>query len=98
MQVLKMKNSWPAKIYRTLTCLLPVSEDRHGECVRCGNCCKLPNRCFALRYDEEGKSYCKIYRFRPLNCRKYPRTQKELVTQESCGYKFSKPAQVNTKQ
>ena len=80
-----MKN----KIRRTLTSLLPVADNRRGSCNNCGACCKLPNPCRFLRYRESGESYCGIYRFRPLNCRKYPRAADELVTADTCGYWFA---------
>ncbi|HUT61227.1 MAG TPA: hypothetical protein VNA25_25540 [Phycisphaerae bacterium] len=76
------------KIRRTLTCLLPVSPRRRGKCIGCGACCKLPNRCAFLRYDSDGRSRCAIYRFRPLNCRKYPRVPSEFITADTCGHRF----------
>lgn len=90
-----MKNNWISRIFRTFTAILPVSRKRSGECVRCGECCKLPNICPALRYDEEGYPRCAIYKIRPLNCRKYPRNSWEHITQENCGYSFGKIKIVN---
>ncbi len=84
----KKRNTLRAKLKRTLTSLLPVSEDRKGNCVNCGDCCKLPNVCYFLDYDKDGGSYCKVYSLRPLNCRKYPRTRAEHITEDSCGYRF----------
>jgi Fe-S-cluster containining protein len=84
------KNTWAAKLKRTITAFLPVDKRRRGRCIRCGACCKLPNVCPWLRYDAEGKSYCIIYPIRPLNCRKYPRTPSEHITTESCGIRFDK--------
>lgn len=86
------KNTWSAKFCRTLTSILPVSKARRGQCRRCGDCCKLPNVCPFLDFDEQGLAICKIYHIRPLNCRKYPRTEKEAVTGESCGYTFEPAA------
>ncbi len=83
-----MKNNYWAKIVRTFTAFLPVSKRRKGECNRCGECCKLPNVCPFLRYDENHKAYCTAYHFRSLNCRKYPRTEKEFLTKDTCGYYF----------
>jgi Fe-S-cluster containining protein len=83
-----MKNSWGAKIYRTFTSIMPVAKNRMGECRKCGVCCKLPNKCSFLMIDANGDAACTIYYVRPLNCRKYPRTKKEHITQETCGYKF----------
>ena len=82
------KNTWSAKLKRTATSILPVDKNRKGNCVRCGACCKLPNTCPFLTFDEHGLSVCKIYRLRPLNCRKYPRTESELLTADTCGYSF----------
>ncbi len=81
------KNTWGAKINRTLTSFLPIDTNRAGSCNRCGACCKLPNVCPFLGFDHEGLSYCKIYPVRPLNCRKYPRTESDQVCSD-CGYYF----------
>jgi len=82
------RNTWGAKLKRTLTSVLPVASNRKGRCVRCGACCKLPNVCRFLRYDERGKSWCACYWLRPLNCRKYPRTESEWITSDTCGHSF----------
>ena len=84
----KIKNTWRAKTKRTVTAFLPVSQKRKGRCSACGECCKLPTVCPFLKYDSEDKSYCTVYSIRPLNCRKYPRTESELITAETCGYEF----------
>jgi len=81
-------NTWGAKLKRTFTSVLPVSKRRKGNCVSCGACCKLPNVCPFLRYGPDGKSSCAIYLIRPLNCRKYPRTESEFLTAETCGFRF----------
>ncbi len=81
------KNTWGARLRRTLTSVLPVAPKRTGRCVQCGACCKLPNVCPFLRTDD-GKSRCAIYPIRPLNCRKYPRTESEHITQDTCGFRF----------
>jgi len=81
------KNTHFTKLKRTLTSILPVSDNRKGNCVNCGACCKLPNPCFFLEYDNK-KYHCSIYVVRPLNCRRYPRTDKEHITKESCGFWF----------
>jgi len=83
------KNTWAAKLKRTLTCVLPVDKTRKGQCIRCGACCKLPNYCPWLRFDHQGKSLCIIYPIRPLNCRKYPRTDAEHLTKSVCGMHFA---------
>jgi len=82
-----MKNTWSSKALRTLTSVLPVSKSRKGKCIDCGACCKLPVKCMFLK-EKKGKSYCSIYSIRPLNCRKYPRTAKEHITGDTCGFKF----------
>ncbi len=78
-----MKNTWLAKIRRNLTSFLPISKKRKGQCINCGVCCSLPNKCFFLR-----NNHCVIYKIRPLTCRKYPRTKAEFITPETCGYYF----------
>jgi hypothetical protein len=82
------KNTWGARLKRTLTSGLPVSPKRKGRCAQCGACCKLPNVCLFLKTDGDGKGRCAIYPIRPLNCRKYPRTESEHITQDTCGYRF----------
>ena len=84
----RRKNSLFAKTKRTLTSILPISQRREGECVNCGECCKLLNICPFLKYESDKKSYCAVYKIRPLNCRKYPRTASEFITLDTCGYKF----------
>ena len=73
----------------TTSLLLPVAENRRGDCNRCGECCRLPYPCPFLRYDEKGKSSCLVYQFRPPSCRKYPRTNSENLTPRACGYYFA---------
>lgn len=83
-----MENNWQSKIYRTFTSILPLDKNRVGKCINCGECCKLPNECRFLRYKKDGTSHCSIHNIRPLNCRKYPRTEKEQITKNTCGFKF----------
>jgi hypothetical protein len=75
------------KLQRTITSVLPVDKNRQGSCVGCGVCCKLAVTCPFLK-EEKDRSYCSIYTVRPLNCRKYPRSRSEHITQGTCGYKF----------
>jgi Fe-S-cluster containining protein len=84
----KQENTWAAKAKRTITAVLPVSERRKDQCINCGACCKLPNKCLFIKPAEDGKEFCSIYSIRPLNCRKYPRTEPECVTQDTCGFTF----------
>ena len=84
----KKKNTWYAKIKRTLCSVLPIAKNRKGKCINCGECCKLPIQCPFLKIRSDGKSYCSIYLIRPLNCRKYPRTKSECITSDKCGFRF----------
>ena len=84
-----MKNNYWAKTIRTFTSVLPVSKNRKGECARCGKCCSLPHKCFFLAVQKDGNAYCTIHSLRPSNCRKYPRTKKELLTKDTCGFRFN---------
>jgi len=84
---MSLKNNYFAKIVRTITSFLPVSKARRGQCQNCGKCCHLPKRCLFLKTKGD-KSYCSIYKIRPLNCRKYPRAKSELLTPDTCGYHF----------
>ncbi len=82
------KNTWTAKAKRTATSVLPVAKNRKGHCANCGACCQLPNKCPFLRFKSSNQSFCSVHGIRPLNCRKYPRTEDEWITQDTCGYKF----------
>jgi uncharacterized protein len=82
------RNTWSAKTKRIFSSVLPVAKERTGECIDCDACCKLPNVCPFLRSNGNGKSYCAVYIVRPPNCRKYPRTESEWITRDTCGYKF----------
>lgn len=85
--ILKFKNMIK-KIKRTMTSVLPVSKSRMGNCNECGECCRLPYTCPFLK-EENGQTLCSIYSLRPLNCRKYPRTDSECITRETCGFRFA---------
>ena len=79
-----------SKLKRTLGSFLPVDNDREGERNNCGACCHLPFRCAFLQ-TKGNKEYCSIYKIRPLNCRKFPRTNEELSTvKKSCGFTFNR--------
>ena len=84
----KNNNTWAEKMKRTITSVMPVSNKRKGKCLNCGACCKLPVECPFIKYSEDGKQYCSIYVIRPLNCRKYPRTDSEHITKKTCGFTF----------
>lgn len=88
-----MRNNFKSKFYRSAMSFFPVAENRRGECANCGACCRLPVKCFFLRFETDGKSYCALRRkigFNFLQCRKYPRTEEEWITPEKCGYRFEK--------
>jgi len=84
----KHKNNYTAKFKRAFTAVLPIAKNRTGKCANCGACCKLPTQCPFLKYKPSGESYCQIYKIRPLNCRKYPRTENESVVENTCEFRF----------
>lgn len=86
--MINKKNTWGQKLIRTVTSVFPVDKQRKGDCNRCGECCNLPTRCPFLGYDHEGLAICKAYKYRPLNCRKYPRSSDEQIC-PSCSYFFT---------
>ena len=62
---------------------------RHGECNRCGACCKILFRCPFLGTDAEGQYTCRIYEKRFAQCRLYPLHAKDLLElQGTCTYTF----------
>lgn len=75
------------KVHRFFTAFFPVDKGRSGNCIRCGKCC---TSCKLLKFNGDGNTRCSIRKIRPLQCRKYPRTEKELFTQQTCGYRFNK--------
>lgn len=78
------------KLKRTFTSFLPIDESRKGECNNCGACCHLPFRCSFLKKGDNDKEYCSIYKVRPLNCRKFPRTIDDFDTvKDTCGFSFA---------
>ena len=67
---------------------------RHGECTRCGACCKILFKCPFLIEDtskEAGQIYsCSIYGKYPNQCQLYPLAPKDLEEiEEPCGYTFT---------
>jgi Fe-S-cluster containining protein len=67
---------------------------RHGECYRCGACCKLMFHCPALIKDN-GTIGCKIYDHRSRVCKIFPLTEqdrkdRDLVNPiQKCGFFFN---------
>lgn len=84
----KMRKELIGKLIRVPKYWLPVASNRRGKCIGCGACCKLVINCPFLKYDENGKARCRIYPIRFLGCRKYPRTEKDWVTKDTCGFYF----------
>lgn len=79
-----------SKFVRTITAILPVQKGRIGDCSGCGACCKLPVRCMFLTTDDEGLFRCSVYKVRPPNCRKFPRTSAQLkLVENECTYSFA---------
>ncbi|MDP3104219.1 MAG: hypothetical protein Q8M95_06390 [Candidatus Methanoperedens sp.] len=70
--------------------ILPIDENRNGNCSNCGACCKFLFKCPFLIPDANGSNVaiCAIYEMRPPQCRKYPRAKDEQV-HEPCGYCFT---------
>jgi len=76
------------KILRSLTQMLPV-HNRGGSCNECAACCKLPTRCVFLKDNSDGSGRCTVYKYRPLVCRKFPRTEKQLaLVKDKCSFFF----------
>ena len=76
------------KTYRFFTSFLSIDSKRKGKCTNCGAYCLLSIKCPFLKSDLNNMSYCSIYKYRPSQCRKYPRTEKEWATQDTCSYRF----------
>ena len=63
---------------------------RHGECNRCGACCKILFKCPFLGTDAEGQYTCRIYEKRFAQCRLYPLRAADLRELEGqCSYTFA---------
>jgi len=92
----KKMNHLYGKTKRFATSILPIDENRNGECRNCGACCKFLFKCPFLISDSNGSNgtLCAIYEMRPPQCRKYPRTKDEQIY-EPCGYCFAVDSPVN---
>jgi len=66
---------------------------RHGECARCGTCCKLLFKCPFLD-ESTHPALCRVHNSRPTNCRIFPVDKADLRdrdivdTGHKCGYYF----------
>lgn len=87
-------NTFAAKFKRNITCFLAVRRGRDGGCRSCGACCRLPYPCPMLRFDAWGRSRCAVYGARPLSCRVYPRSPREHITHDVCGFRWT-PVRLN---
>lgn len=70
---------------------------RHGECLRCGTCCKLLYVCPHLEELFDGTTQCKIHERRGINCRIFPVNGRDLKDRDliaegsnskPCGFSF----------
>ncbi len=67
----------------------PLLARRHGDCNRCGACCKIAFRCVFLKTDQQGNSSCRIYGLRFTQCRLFPLHAEDLLGLEGqCSYTF----------
>lgn len=65
---------------------------RGGECVGCGQCCKLVYRCPFLGGTDEHPR-CMVYDDRPKPCQAFPIDERDLVdVNYRCGYFFPSDA------
>jgi len=68
-------------------------QERQGQCIRCGACCKLVFRCPFLVETLTGAS-CMIHKSRPGNCRVFPMDPRDLQERDfvagdvQCGFHF----------
>ena len=74
---------------------------RQGECLRCGDCCKLLYACPELEELPDASTRCRIHDQRPKNCRIFPVNQTDIsdrdlvgkdTNTQSCGFNFRKMA------
>jgi len=89
------------KVRRFLLCTVNTAyiqdqqQQRGGECVRCGRCCRLVFRCPFLGGSEENPT-CLIYeQGRPFQCAAFPIDPRDLADVDfQCGYHFTPPAEL----
>ena len=73
--------------------VIKAKEKRHGECARCGTCCKLLFKCPFLD-ETQTPSMCKVHNTRPFNCRIFPVDRADIADKnlvdstKRCGYYF----------
>ncbi len=78
------------KIMRDVAGWFPRSfrHSRLGTCMRCGACCRIVFRCPFYVEHGDGTGHCRIYAFRPLPCRQYPRHPRDLLSVRMCSFVF----------
>ncbi len=62
---------------------------RAGACDQCGLCCKIVFDCPFLARKED-HTVCRIYKFRPLQCRAFPFNETDLKDVDRCSFRFEK--------
>jgi Fe-S-cluster containining protein len=67
-----------------------IARARHGECNRCGACCKILFQCPFL-VEVEGGFTCSVYDHRPPSCRLFPMAPADLREVERCAISFEQP-------
>jgi Fe-S-cluster containining protein len=89
----KVRRFVQAKVLREDTAELLAK--RHGECNRCGACCKILFRCPFLDTDATGEYTCRIYEKRFAQCRLFPLHAQDLRELDGqCSYTFvSEPSE-----
>lgn len=63
---------------------------RRGVCKQCGKCCKLGVECIFLSY-RNGVAFCRIYRYRPKQCRIFPIDARDIEESGCIGFYFRSP-------
>ncbi len=67
---------------------------REGSCDQCGQCCKIIVRCPFL-LEKDGHTSCRVYKFRPLQCRAFPLHDDDLKDIDyKCTFRFKNPDDV----
>lgn len=71
-----------------------MAQRRHGECRRCGYCCKMLFECPFLKNLPDGTGRCRIHGRKPDNCTFFPIDERDLRERNlagapaPCGYRF----------
>ena len=72
-------------------------QQRQGQCLRCGACCRMGLWCPALVYQDDGTALCSRYeRWRSRNCRNFPIDERDIADRDivepnkPCGFSFKR--------